>query len=180
MSPTSRKIYYHTYIQRGIAKQKSQLSPSCVSEQTLTSILKNSFQCLSKHLQDKLSAHQLSFQKSRSCVIHLLSLFDKVFERIDSKEKVFAIFLGFSESLNRVPHSILLKQLQSLSGRVATQSNSLLFAKPSATCKNWKLSIRIVSYYNGCTPGLGVWPPFLHRIHKWPAREKRVCSISVR
>ena len=72
------------------------------------------FRSISKHLQDKLSSHQFGFRKSRSCVIQLLSFFDKIFEWIDSKEKAFAIYLDYSKAFDRVPHSILLKKLRSL------------------------------------------------------------------
>ena len=44
-----------------------------------------SFRSISKHLQDKLSSHQFGFQKSRSCVVQLLSFFDKVLEWTNSK-----------------------------------------------------------------------------------------------
>ena len=71
------------------------------------------FRSISKHLQDKLYSHQFSFRKSRSCVIQLLSFFDKIFEWIDSK-KAFAIYLDYSKAFDRVPHSILLKKLRSL------------------------------------------------------------------
>ena len=72
------------------------------------------FRSISKHLQDKLSSHQFGFRKSRSCIIQLLSFFDKIFEWIDSKEKAFAIYLDYSKAFDRVPHSILLKKLRSL------------------------------------------------------------------
>ena len=93
------------------------------------------FRSISNHLQDKLSFHQFGFRKSRSCVIQLLSFFDKFFEWIDSKEKAFAIYLDYSKAFDRVPHSIPTEKKTTISGSgwISTQTNSFILAKPSVT-----------------------------------------------
>ena len=133
--PTSwKKTIITPIFKEGLKNEIANYRPIASLSKLSLAFEKILFRSISKHLQDKLSTHHFGFRKSGSCVIQLLSFFDKIFEWIDSKEKTFAIFLDYSKAFDRVPHSILLRKLRSLgSGWISTQTNSFIVAKPSAT-----------------------------------------------
>ncbi|KAK4817295.1 hypothetical protein QYF61_009148 [Mycteria americana] len=68
---------------------------------------------ITQHVQDNqgIGPSQHGFVKGRSCLINLISFYDKVTRLVDEGRAVDVVYLDFSKAFGTVPHSILLEKL---------------------------------------------------------------------
>lgn len=57
---------------------------------------------------------QQRFMRGRSCLIYLISFYDKVTYLFDQMKSVYVIFLDFNKAFSSISHSILLNKMSSI------------------------------------------------------------------
>ena len=103
---------------------------------------------IEKHLRDSavIGHSQHRFMKGKSCLINLISFYDKVTHLLDQGKPVDVGFLDFSKAFDTVSHSILLDKISS------TQLDKSIMCWVS----NWLMGRAQRVMVNGATSGW--WP----------------------
>ena len=65
-------------------------------------------------METKISYHQHSFVKSKSCLTNLLEIMDNILEIVDQGSPVDILYFDFKKAFDSVPHNRLLLKLKCL------------------------------------------------------------------